>query len=186
MHGSSPGKAGFGQAGRLGLEPGRQGREGRQKAAYRLAMLAVCLSLSPWLAGMALEARHCKSRNGKELRKENVAIDDKGNLGYASCVSVKSFEVCAKLLQLWEGNNMEHYAALYRTRYGLAGVVLSFASETSATGTLNTQRPLTGKDYDAGKEGRVGYVGCSSFEEAVKRAGMMERSEPGAWGPLPI
>lgn len=28
----------------------------------------------------------------------------------------------------------------------------------------------------------VGYVWCNSLPEAVKRAGMMERDEPNAWG----
>ncbi len=32
---------------------------------------------------------------------------------------------------------------------------------------------------------RIGYVGGDSFDMAVKRAGMMERNEPGAWGHLP-
>ncbi len=31
---------------------------------------------------------------------------------------------------------------------------------------------------------RVGYVGGDDFQIAVKRAGMMERDEKGAWGPL--
>ncbi len=31
---------------------------------------------------------------------------------------------------------------------------------------------------------KVGYVGEDDFQVAVKRAGMMERDEVGAWGPL--
>lgn len=33
-------------------------------------------------------------------------------------------------------------------------------------------------------ENRIGFVGGDSFAVALKRAMMMERDEPGAWGPL--
>jgi hypothetical protein len=65
---------------------------------------------------------------------------------------------------------LKHYAVLVDTRYGPAGFVL--------TGNC----PLQVEDWIS-KTRRVGFVGCASFEEAVRRAGMMERGEPGAWGP---
>lgn len=65
-----------------------------------------------------------------------------------------------------------HLAICVDTRYGRAGFVLS--------GT-NRSKILNWADKTPN---RIGYVLETDFALAVKRAGMMERNEPGAWGPL--
>lgn len=67
---------------------------------------------------------------------------------------------------------MKHLAICVNTRYGRAGFVLSGPNESQLLNWADST------------PNRIGYVGCESFELAVQRAGMMERDEPGAWGPL--
>lgn len=64
---------------------------------------------------------------------------------------------------------LSYCAVLVETRCGRAGFVIA--------GDVNHMVSWVGDKK------HVGYVGCASFEEAVRRAGMMERDEPGAWGP---
>lgn len=70
---------------------------------------------------------------------------------------------------------MLHYAVCYEFTPGArVACVESFATEARANSVLHraTSRQLK----------RVGYVGCKTLDEAVKRVGMMERNESGAWG----
>lgn len=66
---------------------------------------------------------------------------------------------------------MFYLAICVNTRYGRAGFVLSGSNESQV---LN---------WAGSTPNRIGYVGCDSLQEAVTRAGMMERDVPGAWGP---
>lgn len=65
-----------------------------------------------------------------------------------------------------------HVAVCLQVRSERAGVVLSAETESKA---LRHAETFTN---------RIGYVGGDNFQTAVKRAGMMERNEPGAWGSL--
>lgn len=65
-----------------------------------------------------------------------------------------------------------YIAACVNTRYGRAGIVLNGTNKSSLL------------DFADNLTNRIGYCGCDSFDEAVKRAGMMERNEKGAWGPM--
>ncbi len=65
-----------------------------------------------------------------------------------------------------------YLAVCVDTRYGRAGIVLSGDNQSKLL------------SFADGLSNRVGYVGCESFEEAVTRAGMMERNESGAWGAI--
>ena len=71
-----------------------------------------------------------------------------------------------------ESREMVYVAACVATRYGRAGVVLHGYNLAQV---INIAENLKGK---------IGYVAGDTFAVAVKRAGMMERNEPGAWGPL--
>ena len=53
-----------------------------------------------------------------------------------------------------------------------SGMVLSAKSESDAV------------KWAESLDNRIGYCGNSNFQEAVARAGMMERDERGAWGPV--
>lgn len=68
---------------------------------------------------------------------------------------------------------MIHYAICMDYGKGRNGFVMSFENESAANKALNNS-----------DKRRIGYVGCPSFQEAVTRAGMMERNEPNAWGVL--
>ena len=68
---------------------------------------------------------------------------------------------------------MTYYMAVcVETRYGRAGIVVQ---GESASKVVNFADSIPN---------RIGYVGGDSFAVAVKRAGMMERNEAGAWGPI--
>ena len=67
---------------------------------------------------------------------------------------------------------MHHISVCVNTRYGRAGIVLSGPDESKL---LNWADSMPNK---------IGYCGNADFAEAVRRAGMMERDEPGAWGVL--
>ena len=67
---------------------------------------------------------------------------------------------------------MKYLAVCVNTRYGRAGVVLSGTDESKLLNTAETM------------PNRIGYCGCESFELAIRRAGLMERDEKGAWGPI--
>lgn len=69
-------------------------------------------------------------------------------------------------------SNMYHLAICVNTRYGRAGFVLSGTNESKVLNWADST------------PNRIGYVLDTDFSRAVKRAGMMERDEPGAWGPL--
>jgi hypothetical protein len=68
---------------------------------------------------------------------------------------------------------MVHLAICVNTRYGRAGLVLSGPNEAQLLNWADST------------PNRIGYCGAESFELAVRRAGMMERDEPCAWGSLP-
>jgi len=90
---------------------------------------------------------------------------------------------------------MIHYSVLYMTRTGLAGVVQSFRSIPEADRVLDLlPRPYSrrsapspysqhGANDGSLPPGLIGYVGNYSFDEAVFRAGAMERDAPDAWDP---
>lgn len=69
---------------------------------------------------------------------------------------------------------MLHYSVCFDFGQGRVACVMSFENEAHANRVLNQR-----------DKHRVGYVGQSSFQEAVIRAGMMERDEPNAWGVIP-
>jgi len=68
--------------------------------------------------------------------------------------------------------HVQHFAVCYQTQYGRVGVIETFPLHRQ----LYRSFPANSK--------RIGYVGCSSFTEAIIRAGKMERNEPNAWGIL--
>lgn len=96
-------------------------------------------------------------------------VDTTKSFAYMYC------EECEKKLPtnpvVVEEKPMKHLALCVNTRYGRAGIVVSGESESQLLNWVHTTN-------------RIGYVGCETFEKAVQRAGMMERDEPGAWGPL--
>jgi hypothetical protein len=67
---------------------------------------------------------------------------------------------------------MYYIAVCVNTRYGRAGIVLSGPNEAQLLSWVDST------------PNRIGYCGAESFDLAVRRAGMMERDEAGAWGPL--
>lgn len=71
----------------------------------------------------------------------------------------------------WQASGGQWYMAVcVDTRHGRAGIVINGTSETKTLQFAYTM------------PNRIGYVSCNSFNEAVKRAGMMERDERNAWG----
>jgi len=62
--------------------------------------------------------------------------------------------------------NKVHYAVCLNHPSGRTGIVISD----------------TDSKYVSDMANLIGYVGCPSFQEAVKRSGMMERNETNAWG----
>jgi len=71
-----------------------------------------------------------------------------------------------------EINKLQHLAVCLKVNGELCGIVLS--------GPLMVPLLKWAETF----ENKVGYVGGDTFQIAVKRAGMMERNEIAAWGPL--
>ncbi len=70
-------------------------------------------------------------------------------------------------------NTLHHIAVCVDSKqFGRIGFVISAESDSAAVKRAESFC------------NRIGYVGGDDFTTAVKRAGMMERDEAGAWGPL--
>lgn len=69
-------------------------------------------------------------------------------------------------------NILHHVAVCVNSPLGRIGFVISAESQSAATKRAESF------------SNRIGYVGGDDFQTAIRRAGMMERNEPGGWGPL--
>ena len=74
---------------------------------------------------------------------------------------------------------MKHFAICMELGSGRVGLVHSCTDAADGQRIIEKWGPVA---VAPGDTGRVGYVGCASFDEAVTRAGKMARDEAGAWG----
>lgn len=76
------------------------------------------------------------------------------------------------LHQGYEDKIMKYFSICVNTKYGRCGFIAPYS---------NSDEVSTRRWVDS-MSNLIGYVGGCTLPEAIKRAGMMERDEPNAWG----